>query len=176
MTVKHQQSTQITNAQAVPVVPNNTGNGAGGKLIEITGSVVLVASQDVASTVRLVRVPTNAKVKIVRIMSQAQTQGTFDVGVYYPVDGPTGKPDLLANTIIADFFVGDIDLTSAVNPTDITFGATGTNTIDLWNQPLWKALALASDPGGFFDIVLTCVGSAVTTATGIVGISVCYVE
>ena len=175
MAVKHQQSTQITNAQAVPVVPNNTGNGAGGKLVEITGSVVLVASQDAASTVRLVRVPTNAKVKRVVLTSQAQTQGTFDIGVYYPVDGPTGKPDLLANTIIAAFFASAIDLTSAYAPTDVT-NESGTYTIDLWNQPLWKALGLASDPGGVFDIVATCVSAAVTTATGIMGLSVAYVE
>lgn len=175
MTVKHQQSPSITNDQATIRVPNATGAGAQGYLKNVSDSVVLVASQDVASTVRLVRVPTNAKIKRVTLTSQAQTQGTFDIGVYYPTDGPTAKADLLANTIVAAFFASAIDLTSAYLPTDVT-NESGTYTIDLWNQPLWKALGLASDPGGEFDIVATCVSSAVTTATGIMGLSVDFVE
>ena len=175
MAVKHQQSTSITNRQATIVVPNPTGAGAGGKLINVSDSVVLAASQDAASTVRILRVPTNAKVKQVILVSQAQTQGTFDLGVYYPTDGPTGKADLLANTIISDFFAQDIDLTSAYGPTDVTSQSTQ-YTIDLWNKPLWQALALASDPGGEFDIVLSVVTTAVTTGLGIVGLSVNYVE
>ena len=44
MTVKHQQSTPITNAQAVPVVPNYTGAGAGGKIVEVGSYVTVVAA------------------------------------------------------------------------------------------------------------------------------------
>ena len=174
MTVKHQQSVAITNAQAVPVVPNNTGNGAGGKLVEVGASVVLVAASAQDSTIRFVRVPTNAKVKRVVLTTQTQTAGTIDFGVYYPVDGPTGKADLAANAISQAFFASAVTVT-ALGATDIT-NESGSYTADLWNLPLWKALALASDPGGFFDIVGTVAATDITTGTGIIGISVAYVE
>ena len=174
MTVKHQQSTPITNAQAVPVVPNNTGNGAGGKLIEVSSSVVVVAASAVDSTLRICRVPTNAKVKRVWISSAAQAAGKFDIGVYYPVDGPTGKADLAANAIDQDFFASAVDCASAVE-SEIT-NESGVYTADLRNQPLWQALGIAADPGGMFDIVATVVATDVTTGTGILGLSVAYVE
>lgn len=174
MTVKHQQSTSITNRQATIVVPNPTGVGAEGYLKNVSDSVVVVAASAADSTLRVLRVPTNAKVKQVILTSQAQGAGKVNVGVYYPVDGPTGLPDLVANTISAAFFASDVDLASAVQPTDIT-NESGTYTADLWNQPLWKALALATDPGGEFDIVATVHTTDVTTGTGILGLSVNFV-
>jgi predicted phage tail protein len=45
MTVKHQQSTAITNRQAVPVVPNPTGAGAEGYMKTVDGYVTVAASQ-----------------------------------------------------------------------------------------------------------------------------------
>ncbi len=174
MTVKHQSSTVVANADAVPAVVNNVGAGAAGNLREVTGSVVLTASQDADSTVRFVRVPTNAKIKQVRLDNQAQTDGDMAFGVYYPTTGPTAKADLAANAINVDFFADAVALDSIIQPTDIT-NQNAENTIDLWNQPLWQALGLASDPGGYFDIVGTVTG-AITTGTGIVGISVAYVE
>lgn len=173
MTVKHQASTAITNNTSIPFVPNATGAGAEGYLKEVTGHVTLTASQDVDSTVRFCRVPTNAKIKFIRGTSQAQTQAKFDIGVYYPTDGKTGLADLAANAIDQDFFATAWDCASAVQPTDIT-NESGTYTIDKWSQPLWQAVGLSSDPGGEFDIVGT-VQTAVTTGTGIVGLSVGFV-
>lgn len=174
MTVKHQQSTSITNRQATIVVPNATGAGAEGYLKEVSDSVIVVAASAANSTLRVLRVPTNAKVKRVMFQSQAQGAGKFDIGVYYPTDGPTGLPDLAANAISQAFFATAVDCSSAVTPTDET-NTNGLYTADLMNQPLWKALALASDPGGEFDIVLTVKTTDVTTGTGIAGLSVAFV-
>lgn len=171
MTVKHQQSTSISNRQATIVVPNPTGNGAEGYVKDISDSLVVVAASAAGSTLRVLRIPTNAKVKYVGITSQAQGAGKTDVGVYYPVDGPTGKADLAANAISQAFFAHDVDLTSAVQPTNIT-DQSGTYTANLWNQPIWQALGLASDPGGEFDIVCTIDNTDITTGTGILGIQV----
>jgi hypothetical protein len=169
MSVEHIKSTPVTNLDATPVVPNTEGEGAQGYLREVTGSLVAPASASADSTFRFVRVPSNCKVKRVRITSQAQAAGKVDVGVYYPAS--TAHPDLAANAIDQDFFATDVDLASAVQPTDIT-NESGTYTADKWNQPLWQAVGLTSDPGGFFDIVGTVHTTAVTTGTGIVGLSV----
>lgn len=173
--ISHLKSAAITNSDATPPVANNTGAGAAGYLKEVTGSVVVVAADSIASTYRLARVPTNAKVKSVILTSQAQGQGNVDVGVFYPTIGLTGKADLVANAIVAAFFASSVDLTSAVQPTDVT-NESGTYTADLWSQPLWQAVGLSSDPGGYFDIVASVVTNAVTTGTGILGLSIRFVE
>lgn len=175
MSIEHVKSTPVTNADATPVVVNAIGAGAPGGLREVTGSLVIPASASADSTLRFVRVPTNAKVKRIVITSQAQAAGTVDVGVYYPTTGPTGKADLAANAIDQDFFATVVDLASAVQPTDIT-NESGTYTADKWNQPLWLAVGLASDPGGYFDIAATVKTTAITTGTGIAGLSVGFVE
>lgn len=173
MTVKHQQSTSITNRQAVPPVPNATGAGAEGYLKEVSDSIVVVAASAQDSTLRILRVPTNAKIKRVVLTTQTQSAGTIDFGVYYPVDGPTGLPDLAANAINQAFFASAVTVT-ALGATDIT-NESGTYTADKWNQPLWKAVGLASDPGGEFDIVGTVASTDITTGTGILGLSVSFV-
>lgn len=174
MAVNHIKSTPIQNSEATIVVPNATGAGAAGPMREITGSIVAVAADSIDSTYRFVRIPTNAKVKRIRATSQAQGAGAFDFGVYYPTVGSTATADLAANAIDQDFFASAVSFASAVQPTEIT-NESGTYTADKWNQPLWQALGLAADPGGLgFDIVGTAT-TAVTTGTGIVGLSVEFV-
>lgn len=175
MAVDHVKSTPITNLDATPVVMNTNGEGGAGSLINVSGSSTAVASSSADSTYRFVRVPSTAKIKQVIITSQAQTAGKLDIGVYYPTTGRTATADLAANAIDQDFFATDVDCASAVQPTDIT-NESGTYTINKWNQPLWQAVGLSSDPGGYFDIVGTVHTTAVTTGTGIWGLSVNYVE
>lgn len=174
MAVVHLFSTPLTNLLTIPLVPNPTGGGAPGDVKEVTGAVAVTAAASADSTIRLARVPTNAKVKSVVLSSQAQGAGKVDVGVYYPTDGKTALADLAANAIDQDFFATVVDLASAVQPTDIT-NESGTYTMDKWNQPLWQAVGLSSDPGGFFDIVATVKTTDITTGTGILGLSVRFV-
>jgi hypothetical protein len=176
MAVDHVKSTPITNLDASPIVPNTSGEGASGFLVNIEGSAVALASSSVDATYQLVRVPSNAKIKRIVFESAAQTAGKFDIGVYYATDGQGGKPTALlaAAAIDQDLFVSAVDCASAVSRTDVT-NESGTYTIDKRNQPLWQAAGLSSDPGGQFDIVATVVTTAVTTGTGRLGISVDYV-
>lgn len=175
MSVDHVKSTPITNLDATPFVQNTNGEGGPGSEINVSGSSVAVASSSVDATYRWVRVPTSAKIKNITFTSQAQAAGKVDVGVYYPTTGKTAKTDVAANAIDQDLFATAVDCASAVAPTNIT-NESGTYTIDLWNTPLWSVLGLTTDPGGYFDIAGTVVTTAVTTGTGIWGISVTYVE
>lgn len=176
MAVTHQKSAVITGLDTVPPTYPTAGEGAPGYVRSVKGSVVAVAADSVDTTYRLVRVPSNACIDSVVISSDAQGAGAVDVGVYYPTIGRTGLPDLAANAIDRDFFASAVDLSAAVVATDITFEAGGTAGYAKaeYNTPLWSALGLASDPGGFFDIVATVTTTAVTTGTGTIALRVNY--
>lgn len=173
MAVDHVLSTSVTNREAVPQVTNSAGAGAAAPIQVIDDYVTAVASSSVDATYRLVRVPSTAKVKRITFESEAQAAGKFDIGVYYPVTGKTGVADLAANAIDQDFFATAVDCAALVLPTVIT-NESATYTLAKRKQPLWQALGLSADPGGYLDIVATVVTTAVTTGTGKLGVIVEY--
>ena len=71
------------------------------------------------------------------------------------------------------FLATVIDCASAVVPTEVV-NESGTYTLDKRKQPLWQAVGLSADPGGYFDIVATVKTTAVTTGTGKFGVRVAY--
>lgn len=175
MAVDHVLSTAITNQEVtVPAVENSAGSGAQGEICYIDQSLVAVASSSQDATYRFVAVPFSAKVKRIRFTSQAQGAGTIDIGAYYPLIGPTAKADLAANAIDQDFFASAVAVTSASVWVDVT-NESGTYTADKATQPLWAALGLTSNPGGLCHIAGT-LAVAVTTGTGIMGLSVEYTQ
>lgn len=174
MAISHLKSPTVTNLDATPAVQNTAGEGGPAYLRSVEGYVTAVAADSVDTTYRFARVPSNCVVKSVVISSQAQGAGKIDVGLYYPTIGRTGLPDLAANAIDQDFFATVVDLAAAVVSSDVTFQAGAGNTQAKWNMPLWQAAGLASDPGGFFDIVGTVKTTAVTTGTGIIGCRTTY--
>lgn len=177
MAVEHVKATPVSNSDATPIVANTVGVGAPGELREVSGFVTVPASSSIDSTFRLVRVPTNAKIKSVAITSAAQTAGRVDIGVYYPTTGKTAVADLAANAIDQDFFASIVEIgDAAIGLTDVTFEAEAGYIRSEINTPLWQALGLTQDPGGFFDIVATVVNEAVTTGLGVLAASVRYVE
>lgn len=174
MAVDHVKSSFITNLDASPSVANTTGEGGPGATKSIEGSAVAVASSSVDATYQLVRIPSNCKVKSLLFEGAAQTAGVFDIGLYYATDGEGGKPVALlaAAAIDQDFFASALSNAAAVGITEIV-NESGTYTIDKRTQPIWQAVGLTSDPGGFFDIVAT-VTTAVTTGTGRFGVRCTY--
>jgi hypothetical protein len=183
MGTSHLKSTAITNLDTIPPLTPTTGEGGPGYLREVSGFTTAVAADAAGSTYQFVRIPTNAKVKHVVFTSEAQGAGKVQLGVYYSdstVDGTAvANQGLVVPTTGVNFFANDIDCTSAVNSVDEVFqnmATAGANNLSLYNQPLWQALGLTSDPGGFFDIVGTVHTTAVTTGTGRLGVSVSYID
>ena len=177
MAVDHVKSTPVTNSDASPAVANTAGEGGSAPLKCISsGSVVAVASSSTDATYQFCRVPSSAKIKAIFFESGAQAAGTMDIGVYYATDGVIGKPAALlaAAAIDQDFFASLVALTSLSQPTNV-INESATNTPAKQNQPLWQALGLTSDPGGNFDIVGTVV-TAITTGTGVMGMTVFYTD
>lgn len=177
MAVDHVKSTFITNLDANPSVANTAGEGGPAPTKTVEGSAVAVAASSADATYQLVRIPSNCKVKQILFESAAQGAGKFDIGLYYATDGEGKQPAALlaAAAIDQDFFADVVDCASAVAITDITNEA-GTYTIDKRTQPIWQAVGLTSDPGGYFDIVATVKTTAVTTGTGRFGVRVTYVD
>lgn len=161
-------SVGITNRNATPPVLNTAGQAGGAApLYEVFDGVASVtASASVGSTIRCVSVPSNAVVSEVRLFSEAQGAGAFDIGVYRNSrDGGA--------VVDADFFGSAVSCASAVLGTDVTQEST-VNTIAKMKQPLWQAAGLTEDPKGELDIVATCATTAVTTGTGALAIKVKY--
>lgn len=171
MAVDHVKSTPVTNLDALTA--NTGGKGAPARIHEVFGYTTAVASSSVNATYQFVRIPSTAVVKSIIFESEAQTAGKIDLGLYYATDGTGGHATALlaADAIDQDFFASAIDCASAVTPTEVV-NESGTYTLDKRNQPIWQAVGLTADPGGFFDIVGTVVTTAVTTGTGKWGISV----
>jgi hypothetical protein len=177
MAVDHVKSTTITNLDSSPVVPNTAGEGAGAPLKSVTGIAIGVASSSIDATYQMVRVPSNAKVKGLNFQTQTQAAGVTDIGLYYATDGAGGKPTslLVAAAISRQFFASAISLTTTTRQ-DVLGNPIGSAfTPDKRNQPLWQAAGLSSDPGGFFDIVLSLT-TAITTGTGVMVLECHYTD
>ncbi len=175
MTTEALKSTAITNMDATPRLKATAGEGARDGLKEISGTVTSTTGKTTGSTYQLVRLRTTAKVKRIVLDSAAQGSSTaLDFGVYYSSDSRDGTQAALAGTVVdQDFFASAVDVSSAVRASDIT-NESGTYTLDKRIQPLWQAVGLSSDPGGYFDIVAT---STATINTGaLFGVSVAYCD
>lgn len=171
------KSAPITNLDTIPVVPNTAGEGAPGYVKSEYGFVTAVAADAALSTYRLCRIPSSAKVQSLQFQSEAQGAGKVQLGLYYSTSTVDGTAPANQGTVIdVKFFSDDIDCASAVLPGEKVFFTGGSNTPDKRNQPIWQAAGLASDPGGFFDIVATVHTTAVTTGTGRIGLAAFFIS
>jgi len=171
MTTEALKSANITGLDASPPTKLAAGQGSPAHIKEVSGSVTTTTNKTSGSTYRLVRLPTTACVKHVFLNSGAMSTSTaMDFGVYYADDTSEYTDTNNAGAVVdQDFFASAVDVSSAVKDTEIT-NESGTYTIDKRIQPLWQAVGLSADPGGFFDIVGT--NTATITAGALLGISV----
>lgn len=178
------KSASIVNQDSVLPVANPTGNGAQGYERNISDSVAVTTGQlgTTATIIGLVRVSSNIKLKSITLTSDAaldsSTGLTLDVGAYYSDAYATngvvdGTPPALSGTAIS------VNAFSAI----LVFQGTFQNVYALKsfavankNKPLWQALGLAADPGGFIDVVVAVHAAATTAVAGNLGISAAFVE
>lgn len=178
MTVHNAVSGSITDYDASPRVMHTAGEGAAAILGVVDDYVTVPAAAAATSVFRIVRVKSNVKVKRVILENEAQGAGKVQVGVYYAdtaADIAPGNSPNSGAVISVSLFSGDVDLTSAVLPKDVTNNS-GSYTLDKRAQPLWQAAGLSSDPGGKFDICATVHTTDVTTGTGKLGLTVSFAE
>lgn len=173
------KSLSITNLDATPIVSNATGVGANGYVKDVSDFVTPTAAGLVAttSTYKFLRVPTNIKLKALKLNADAHLDSSsgllLDVGAYYSDAANDGTAQANQGVLIsANCFAAAIDFHTAFTEQNalVAFGAAKRN------QPLWKALALAADPGGFFDIVVAVNTAATTAVSNVLQARAEYVE
>jgi hypothetical protein len=148
MATVHLKSAAVTNSDASPRVMNNS-NVAGGVVRRSVGVVTNSAADDVGSTYRYCRVPSNAIVKAVIYASAASgATGQVDIGIYQTAENGGAVVD-------ADLFASAVDPGGgAIAPTDVTHES-GQYTYAESLTPLWAALGLTADPGREYDVAAT---------------------
>lgn len=178
MAVENLKSLPITNLDTAPPIQNTSGEGGPGYLRHASSFITITAAASITSTYRMIRLPSNAKLKQVLFESEAQGAGTLDISVYYsdaPNDGTApANSGLVVPTTGAAFIASIISVASAVAQS-LQTNESGNYTLAKRNQPLWQALGLTADPGGYLDLVLVVTGTAITTGTGRVGLEAHYV-
>ena len=172
------KSAAITNLDTIPILAPTQGEGGPSYLQEIDGYVTCLTADTTSSVYRIVRLPTNVKVKSVVIDTAALSASTtLNVGAYYSDAYSAGgvfdgtPPSLSGTVISAAFFASALAATSANVRVDVTNQA-GNYPISNRNEYLWQALGLSADPGGFIDI--TVVPNVAIVAGGVIGLTVEY--
>lgn len=167
MAVVALKSGPITNRDASPKVLNNPIVGGG--FAKIAAGVVETGSADsIASTYRMLSLPSNARVSSLRVFCDAiATAPAGDIGLYKTTADGGAVVDV-------DFFATAQLFSSALQGTEVKHEANANNG-DIANleKPIWSALGLTSDPGIMYDVVITL--TVATTAAGTIGLECVYV-
>lgn len=177
MSVEALKSASITNLDASPVIANTSGEGAPGIVFTVSDYVTISAAASQGSTYRVVRLASTVKVKEIVMDNDAMGAGKINLSVYYSdstTDGTAvANQGVIVPTTGNQFFASDIDLSAASRGTDVT-NQSGNYGVNKRNLPLWSALGLTADPGGWFDIVAVVHTTDITTGAGKVGLSVSF--
>lgn len=172
MTADALKSASITNLDALPAVTNTSGEGGKGYVCNISDYCTATAAGlgDTASTYKMVRLPSNAKIKKLRAISAVDLDSNgsptlaLDFGLSY--SDATNDGTAIANQGVA--------ISATTFSTSILFGKTTTRsvdglygfTVDKRNMPLWQAAGLSTDPGGMFDVIFAIQATAATAVAG----------
>lgn len=177
MSVEALKSTSITNSDATPVVVNTAGEGAAAPMYVQTEYVTVSAAASALSTYRMIRVPTTAKIKLLVGEWEAMAAGKVNLSLYYSSGyAIDGSPAAQAGAIVSggdQLFASDVDLASASVGTAIT-NESGNFPLSKRNTPLWSAVGLSADPGGFFDLVYVVHTTDITTGAARLGLRAEY--
>jgi hypothetical protein len=107
------------------------------------------ATQASGDTIRLVRVPSNARIDAVLLTTgDATTAGAIDIGVYQTAGNGGAVVD-------ADLFASALALTGGPFTRSDQTWESGQYTYAESCLPLWEALGLSVDPNRDYDIVAT---------------------
>lgn len=169
------KSTPITNLDADPIVYMTPGSGGAGVVRAKFASVTATTGVTSGSTYQMVRLKSKDIVlQIYAWLTASVTTFTCDLGAYYSTSTKDGTAVANQGDVIdADFWGSAIALASIVTMTEYTT-ETATYTAAKRVQPLWQALGLSADPGGYIDIVLT--NTATNSGAPVANMLVYYVD
>ena len=162
MAVVEKKTTAITNLDAL----SSKSAIVGEKLHVVAGTVELANGDSIGSIIRLLRIPSHAKLSSLELSSDAVTSGAADIGLY----------DIAANggaAVDVDRFGSAVSIATAQDKTNVLHEADPTEISSTCaGQRLWQRLGLTSDPGKVYDVALTLTAAA--GAAGTVGLMARY--
>lgn len=154
MTTEALKSGAVTNLDASPVVVNTAGIGGLARLKAVDGSVTATTGKTSGSTYQLVRVRSNAIVKHLMVKLDAGvTTFAGDVGFYYSTGSNDGTLAANSGTKVGSGqeFGAAVDLHAQTTFVDLCNNVAAAKM----DKEAWDLAGLSTDPGGFFDIVIT---------------------
>lgn len=158
----------VVNLKSAQITTQDTGAAANGfiagGLARTEVDVVALANGDsIASTYRILRLPSNARISSLSLFCTAITSGAADVGIYQTTANGGAVVD-------ADAFIAAQSIATASPGLNVIGG----NTLAPASRTkrLWEALGLTADPQRDYDVVLTL--TAATTAAGTAGLECVY--
>lgn len=143
MAVVNVKSTAISNADATPRIANSPYIDSGMARASV-GKAAVAATDNVNSTYRTCRIPSNARINSIGLTNDAGgATGTVNIGLYRTAaDGGAA--------VSASLFAAAKAVTAAQR--DVEVGAALAADKE---KRLWEYLGLTSDPGIDYDIVAT---------------------
>lgn len=178
-TVKSPSITSLDAAAQSLAAPLTEGLGAGGRLIDHSDFVTMTTGglASTSSLYKLVRLHSQAILKLGRLFTKAgldsSTGLAIDLGAYYSDSTEDGTPVSLQGTqISANCFVSNVAFGQSGAGSNID--ALSNLDANLRNSPLWQQVGLATDPGGYIDIVLavhTVVSGSATAGNVVLNIA-----
>lgn len=162
MAVVNLKSTAITARDAGQLVNAPANSSPVEALVDI---VAVTNGDSIASTFRVLRIPSNAIVTDASVFCTAITTGAADVGLYQTAANGGAVVD-------ADFFAAAQSIATASAGINVLGANTATYGPANRAKRVWEVLGLTADPIRDYDVVLTLTGAA--TASGTAGLSLKY--
>lgn len=171
-TVKSASITSLDAAAQSLSAPLTEGQGAAGRLVNHSDYAVATAGglASVSSTYKMVRLPTQCILKSIVVFTKSGLDSStglkLDIGAYYSDSTQDGTPASLQGVLIsANCFMAATAFAQSSAGSRIS-GLTNLDA-NLLNAPLWQQVGLASDPGGYIDIVVAV--QTVASGTAVAG-------
>ena len=182
-TVKSASITTLDGTSQQPPAPTQLTEGIGAVAdLENSSDFVFATAGGLASTgstYKMVRVPFRTILKDVRLYTKSGLDSStglqVDLGAYYSDSINDGTPAALQGTVIStNCFVA----AQAFGQSNAGSNIDGLSNLDpnLRNSPLWTQVGLATDPGGYIDVVLAPHTGASTGIAGNIGVNVSVVN
>ena len=152
----------IANRDASPTVLTDAIVGKG-DMIECIGVEQIAQTADIGSKVRLVSVPSSARLSSLDYAVANVGLGTsaLDVAAWFPTTIPSMQGIQVQSGVVAAALISSSAFKANIAGVDTGIewtdglGAISTNTLVKRNQPLWQALGLAADPMIDIDLGFT---------------------
>lgn len=170
-------SQAIRKRDANPPVRSNPEESQG--ILKAAIGVERVPIAGAGTLVKLIKIPSNARLHSLEYCSQTLGTSTLDITTFYPTTIPQGGAGSVAKSneglvIGSSQFVNNIagvdDGTGWTNG----LGAAATPAVGVLDNPLWQVLGLSEDPEGDIDLGFSV--RAATAEAGYVGLRATYVD